>query len=62
MEFPTLGGRVRLTDAVPFEHGMVTGSPGSGGLDEYVQVLARVTVAETVTLPPVAGRLGGTAA
>jgi hypothetical protein len=50
---PLLGGRVTVVEALPPEHGNVTGRPGSAGTDAKVQFTAALTVAATVTGPPV---------
>jgi hypothetical protein len=56
-----LGGNETVTDTFPLVHGTVTGKPTTAPLDDRVQVWARITVAEIVTVPPLAGRFGGLA-
>ena len=47
-----MGGTTTLTDAVPLAHGIVEGSPAIDGETEKMQLVARFTTAESLTLPP----------
>lgn len=56
---PVSAGSFTTLVAFPDVHETVAGSPATAGFEEKVHVLALATVAERVTLPPVAGSLLG---
>jgi len=56
-----LAGSFTVRLACPDEHDTVTGSPFTFGVAPNVQVLARLTFAVSLTLPPLAGREVGLA-
>ena len=65
-EYPALAALVLACSftvrlACPDEHDTVTGSPFTFGVAPNVQVLARLTFAVSLTLPPLAGREAGLA-
>ena len=56
-----LAGRVTGTERLPDEQSEVCGSPLTSGEEVRVQVLAPVSAAETVTVPPANGWEAGVA-
>jgi hypothetical protein len=58
---PPLGGTANCADALPDVHGTTAGDPLTAGVTVNVQLVASLTDALTLTVPPVTSRVDGEA-